>query len=107
MAANCYWQAIEPIIFKGKFLVAQNVAFISQNHDLYDISAHRKSDRPIIIGDNCLISINCVILPGVELGDNTIVAAGSIVNRSFPEGNCIIAGSPAKVVKTLDKKSEN
>lgn len=102
MAANCYWQAIEPIIFKGKFLVAQGVSFITQNHDVYNITEHEKTNKPIIIGENCLISLNSVILPGVELGDNTIVAANSVVNRSFPEGNVVIAGAPAKVVRRLD-----
>ena len=45
--------------------------------------------------------MNCVILPGVELGDNTIVGAGSIVTKSFKEGKCIIAGNPAKKLRDL------
>lgn len=45
--------------------------------------------------------MNAVILPGVHLGDHTIVGAGSVVTRSFPEGNIIIAGVPAKKIKDL------
>jgi acetyltransferase-like isoleucine patch superfamily enzyme len=45
--------------------------------------------------------MNSVILPGVELGPHTIVGAGSIVTKSFPEGNCIIVGNPAKKIKDL------
>jgi len=45
--------------------------------------------------------MNAVILPGVHLGDHTIVAAGSVVTKSFPQGNCILGGVPAKVVKEL------
>lgn len=101
MSAGCYWQALSPLIFKGSFLVAQNVAFITQNHDSSDMSSHVDMGRPIVIGDNCLVSFNAVILPGVELGDNTVVGAGAVVNRSFPEGNCVIAGVPARVVKRL------
>ena len=54
-----------------------------------------------------------VILPEVELGDFTIVGAGSVVTKSFPEGYCIIAGNPAKKIKQLTReecvmhKSEN
>lgn len=104
-AKGCYWQANSKIIFKGSFLVAQNVAFISENHNIYNIARHTKPDNPIIIGDNCLFSYNSVILPGVELGENTIVAANSVVNKSFPEGNCILAEVPARVVKKLDPDS--
>lgn len=43
-----------------------------------------------------------MILPGITLGDNTIVGAGSVVTKSFPEGNCIIAGNPAKKIRDLD-----
>jgi acetyltransferase-like isoleucine patch superfamily enzyme len=42
------------------------------------------------------------ILPEVELGDFTIVGAGSIVTKSFPEGYCVIAGNPAKLIRKLD-----
>ncbi len=57
-------------------------------------------DKPII-GNDCLLTTNCVILPELELGDHTIVAAGAVVTKSFPKGNQIIGGNPAKVIKEL------
>ncbi|WP_371860829.1 DapH/DapD/GlmU-related protein [Terrabacter aerolatus] len=57
--------------------------------------------EPIIIGDDCWIGMNSVILPGVILGSRTTVGAGSVVTKSFPEGNCIVAGNPAKIIKQL------
>ena len=42
-------------------------------------------------------------MPNVVLGDHTIVAAGSVVTKSFPTGYCVIAGNPAKIVKFLDE----
>ncbi len=43
--------------------------------------------------------MNSVILPGVQLGDYTVVGAGTVVTKSFPKGRCVIAGNPAKVIK--------
>lgn len=48
--------------------------------------------------------MNAMILPGVKLGNNTIVGAGSVVTKSF-EGDCIIAGNPAKKIKDIEKDS--
>ncbi len=52
---------------------------------------------PVNIGNNVFIGINSVILPGVTIGNNSIIGAGSIVTKSF-DGNCVIAGNPAKVI---------
>ncbi len=55
---------------------------------------------PIVIGDDCFIGMNSIILKGTNLGNNVIVGAGSVVHGTFPD-NCIIAGNPAKVIKIL------
>ena len=60
---------------------------------------------PIKIGKNCFIGCRSVILPNVMIGDNTIIGAGSIVNRSIPE-NCVAAGNPCKVICSLDEYRE-
>jgi acetyltransferase-like isoleucine patch superfamily enzyme len=49
--------------------------------------------------------MNAVIMPNVELGDHTIVAAGSVVTKAFPNGYCVLAGNPAKQIKTLQKET--
>lgn len=56
--------------------------------------------RPVIIGKNCFIGVNAIILKGTELGDNCVVGAGAVVVGKFP-ANSIIVGNPAKVIRTL------
>jgi acetyltransferase-like isoleucine patch superfamily enzyme len=56
--------------------------------------------RPIHIGDNVWIGMNAVVLKGVTIGDNSIVAAGSIVTKDVPP-NTIVAGNPARIVKEI------
>jgi len=82
--------------------IAPGVAIISQNHNEYDVSKHDEWED-VCIDDDCWIGANAVILPGVHLGENTIVGAGSIVTKSFPDGHCVIVGNPAKIIRKLDK----
>lgn len=56
--------------------------------------------REIVIGKNCFIGCNSLILKGTVLGDNCIVGAGAVVSGRF-EDNCVIVGNPAKVIKKL------
>lgn len=55
---------------------------------------------PVIIRDNVWIGMNAVVLKGVEIGENSIVAAGSVVSKSVP-ANVVVAGNPAVIVKQL------
>lgn len=56
----------------------------------------------ITIGDNCFIGNRAIILYGVTIPDNTIVAAGSVVTKSISESGCIVAGNPAKVIGKVE-----
>ena len=79
-----------------------NVGILSSNHDLYD--RDKNVSAPVKIGDYCWIGMNSLVLAGVELGPSTIVGGGSVVTKSFPNGYCVIAGNPAKIIKYLDKE---
>jgi len=83
--------------------IAPNVGIITSNHDINDLDKHCEG-KNVIIGKKCWIGMNSVILPGVILGDNTIVGAGSVVTKSFLEGKVIIAGNPAKIIKKIQMK---
>lgn len=56
--------------------------------------------REIVIGKNCFIGCNSLILKGTVLGDGCVVGAGAVVSGQF-EDNCVIAGNPARVIKKL------
>ena len=59
----------------------------------------RKLKADTYIGNNCFIGINSIIMPGVRIGNEVIVGAGSVVTKDAPN-NCIIAGNPAKIIRT-------
>jgi acetyltransferase-like isoleucine patch superfamily enzyme len=103
---GCYIQAINPIYIGDYTQIANSVGIISANHDLHDTRIHLEG-KPIIIGSYCWIGMGAIILPEVEIGDFTIVGAGSIVTKSFADGYCVIAGNPAQIIKILDKENCN
>ncbi|HEY8931274.1 MAG TPA: DapH/DapD/GlmU-related protein [Mucilaginibacter sp.] len=97
-SGSCYIQGINGVIIGDDTIFAPGVKIISANHDMDDYKKHDKGGSPIIIGKKCWLGTNSVILPGVELGDNVIVGAGSVVTKSFGP-NVIIGGVPAKIIK--------
>lgn len=64
------------------------------------------SKSPCEIGDDVLIGANAVILEGVKIGNGSVVAAGSVVTEDIPAG-VVVAGSPAKIIKTVDDKTKD
>ena len=60
----------------------------------------------IKIGNNVFVGNNTVFLPGVEIGDNVVIGAGSVVSRNIP-GNCVVAGVPVKMIKDLAEYKKN
>ena len=99
---GCYFQAAADAHIKiGKgTIIAANVGIITANHDLKDFD-HHQPGKDVVIGEKCWIGMNSVILPGVTLGEQTIVGAGCVVTKSFPEGHCVIAGNPARKIRSL------
>ena len=87
--------------------VSTNVTFVTHDNSI-KLLYPEKSDvfGKIVIGNNCFIGENATILYGVTLADNIIVAAGSVVTKSFRNSNIIIGGNPAHIINTWDKFSE-
>lgn len=85
-------------------LIAPNVSILSKSHeyirnDTPIIDQGDKDDKPVIIGSNCWIGRSVIILPGVKIGDNSIIGAGSIVTKNIA-ANVVAAGNPCKTIKS-------
>lgn len=61
--------------------------------------------RKVVIGNDVFIGLNSIILPGVKIGDNCIIAAGSVIIKSVPSGS-IVGGNPAKIIGQYDQYKE-
>ncbi|WP_394902517.1 acyltransferase [Bacteroides xylanisolvens] len=85
--------------------IGKNCSFSYRNmiltgtHDVADYST--VIAKPVVIGDNTWVTSNVTILPGVTIGSNTIIGAGSVVSRDIPS-EVFAAGNPCRVVKKID-----
>ncbi len=80
--------------------VIGNNCEIRQNTTIGNKGFKGSDNNSPIIGNNVNIGANSVIIGPITIGDNIIIGAGSVVTKSF-EGNCIIAGNPAKIIKNI------
>ncbi|MCC8020144.1 MAG: sugar O-acetyltransferase [Rikenellaceae bacterium] len=81
--------------------VGPNVNIITENHAEQPELRRFVYSRPIVIGRRAWIGAAAVILPGVTVGENAIVAAGAVVTKDVP-ADTIVAGVPAKVVRRIE-----
>lgn len=95
------WESIE---FGCNCLIGHNCEF--SDADGHELDPARRLEfpgvvKPVLIGNNVWFGNNCKVLKGTKIGDNSIVAAGSVVSGEFG-ANVIIGGVPARVIKLID-----
>lgn len=98
---DCTFLTLGGITIEDGVLIGPKVSLITENHPLE--SQHRKGliGKSILIKKNAWIGANATILPGVTIGENTVVAAGAVVSKDIPD-NVVVGGVPAKIIKTIE-----
>lgn len=102
---NCVMVDPAKIIFGDNVLIAPNCSFYTAGHPL---DAKRRGEYleyayPICVGDNVWFGGNCVVLPGVTIGSNVVIGAGSVVKNDIPSG-VLAFGNPCKVHRPITEK---
>ena len=95
---------IGPVTIGSHVNLAQGITVTALNHNFAEkdlrIDEQGVSTNPVTIGNDIWIGANAVILPGVTIGDHSVVAAGAVVTKDVPS-HTLVAGVPAKIIKEL------
>ncbi len=95
---------IGPVTIGSHVNLAQGITVTALNHNFAEkglrIDEQGVSTNPVTIGNDIWIGANAVILPGVTIGDHSVVAAGAVVTKDVPP-HTLVAGVPAKIIKEL------
>jgi acetyltransferase-like isoleucine patch superfamily enzyme len=102
----CHIWANEGLSVGNDSLIAAHCTLTTLTHDP-DAALYNKSliSKPIVIGQNVWMGYGVRVLPGINIGDNSIIAAGSVITKNIPN-NCLVAGVPAKVIRFLSNNSK-
>ena len=95
---------IGPVTIGHHVNLAQGITVTALNHNFENpdsrIDEQGVSTKPVTIGNDIWIGANAVILPGVTIGDHSVVAAGTVVTKDVPP-HSLVAGVPAKIIKQI------
>ena len=96
----CSFLDMGGITIENNVLIGPKVNFITENHPLDPVNRRALVSKPIVIKRNAWIGAAVTILPGVTIGENSVVAAGAVVTADVP-ANSIVGGVPAKFIKNI------
>lgn len=98
----CSFLDMGGITIEDEVLIGPRVNLVTENHPLDPADRRAVVTKPILIKRNAWIGAGATILPGVTIGENSIVAAGAVVSKDVP-ANTIVGGVPAKTLKQIDR----
>ena len=101
MNSNILFMARGGITIEDNVQIAANVQLLTNNHDEYERAV--LLTKPIVLKEGAWIGAGATILPGVTVGRHAIVGASSVVTKDVPD-YAVVVGSPARVLKYLDKE---
>ena len=89
------------VTFGNNVQIGPNCGFYTSGHPI-DKETRRKVEfaKPIVVGNDVWIGGNVCVMPGVTIGDNTIIGAGSVVTKDIPS-NVVAVGNPCKIIKEI------
>lgn len=99
---GCTFLDLGGVKVEDDMMIGPQVCVVTENHPLNPADRKALVTKPITIQRNAWIGANATILPGVTIGENSVVAAGAVVSKDVPP-NTVVAGVPAKVIKSLDE----
>jgi len=99
----CSFLDMGGITIEDHVLIGPKVNLVTENHPLTPADRRALISKPILVKRNAWIGAAATILPGVTIGENAVVAAGAVVTTDVPD-NTIVAGVPAKIIKSIDPK---
>ena len=104
---NCTILDCAKVTIGNNVLIGPNVSLYTPNHaiDAGERKEGYEVSLPINIGDNVWIGGSVTIVPGVTIGDNTIIGAGSVVTKDIPS-NVIAAGVPCRVIRSITENDK-
>ncbi|WP_305075882.1 sugar O-acetyltransferase [Microbulbifer sp. ALW1] len=104
---GCVILDVAEVRFGDNCMLAPQVGIYTATHPLDPVERRSGLEyaKPITIGNDCWIGGMAVINPGVTLGNNVVVASGAVVTKSFGD-NVVLAGNPARVIRTIEPKIE-
>ena len=98
---DCSFLDLGGITIEDDVQIGPKVSLITENHPL-DPSTRKSLDlKSILIKRNAWIGAGAIILPGITIGENSVIAAGAVVNKDVP-ANTIVGGVPAKVIRAIE-----
>ncbi len=97
---DCVFLDLGGITIEDNVLIAPKVSLLTEGHPTSITDRHSLIPKPILIKKNAWIGANATILQGVTIGENAIVAAGSVVSNDVPD-NVVVGGIPAKIIKEI------
>lgn len=99
---GCTFLDLGGITLEDGVFIGPGVKIVTENHPDEPALRHCLLVKPVVIRRNAWIGAGTIILPGVTVGENAVVAAGAIVTKDVAD-NVIVAGVPAKVIRTIHK----